>query len=116
MFSGDAPVAGLISRVAEIAIEEGFRVRDEKTRVMPAHRRQRVTGVVVNTGPAAARRDYDELRGLLHNCARTGPEAQNRAGHPAFREHLQGRIAWVSTGRPTRAAKLRDLFAAIDWR
>lgn len=115
VFSGDLPVAGLTARVAEIATDEGFRLRDEKTRVMPAHRRQRVTGVVVNATPAAARRDYDELRALLHNCARTGPEAQNRAGHPAFREHLHGRIAWVSTGRPARAAKLRELFAAIDW-
>jgi hypothetical protein len=115
VFSGDLPVAGLTARVVEIATDEGFRLRDEKTRVMPAHRRQRVTGVVVNSSPAAARSDYDELRALLHNCARTGPEAQNRAGHPAFREHLQGRIAWVSTGRPARAEKLRELFAGIDW-
>ena len=115
VFSGDIPVAGLAARVATIASEEGFRLRDEKTRVMPAHRRQRVTGVVVNSTPAAARRDYDELRALLHNCARTGPEAQNRAAHPAFREHLLGRIAWVSTGRPARAAKLRELFDGIDW-
>ncbi|MGI5126516.1 reverse transcriptase family protein [Pseudonocardia sp. CA-107938] len=115
VFSGDLPVAGLTARVAGIAAEEGFRLRGEKTRVMPAHRRQRVTGVVVNSSPAAARHDYDDLRALLHNCARTGPDAQNRAGHPAFREHLQGRIAWVSTGRPARAAKLRELFAAIDW-
>ena len=115
VFSGDIPAAGLAARVAGIAAEEGFRLRDEKTRRMPAHRRQRVTGVVVNATPGAARRDYDELRALLHNCARTGPAAQNRAGHPAFRDHLQGRVAWVSTGRPARAAKLRELLAAIDW-
>ncbi len=31
VFSGDIPAAGLAARVAEIAAEEGFRLRDEKT-------------------------------------------------------------------------------------
>ncbi|MFE7199157.1 hypothetical protein ACFU8R_02675 [Pseudonocardia alni] len=65
--------------------------------------------------PAASRRDHDELRAILHNAARTGPDAQNRAGHPAFREHLLGRIAWVGHGRPARAARLRELFDRIVW-
>jgi hypothetical protein len=117
VFSGgpSLPARGLVTRVARIAAEEGFRVRPDKTRVLPAHHRQRVTGLVVNAHPAAARREYDALRALLHNCARTGPDAQNRDGHPAFREHLQGRIAWIATNSSTRAAKLRSLFDAISW-
>ena len=102
VFSGAAlPAHGLVARVTTIAEEEGFRVRRDKTRVLPAHRRQVVTGLVVNARPAVARREYDALRALLHNCARTGPAAQNHDAHPAFREHLLGRIAWVGTGRPT---------------
>ncbi len=117
MLSGGAglPVHGLVARVTEIAAEEGFRVRPDKTRVLPRHHRQRVTGLVVNERPAAPRAEYDALRALLHNCARSGPDAQNRAGHPAFRDHLLGRIAWVSTGSPARAARLRALFDAIRW-
>jgi RNA-directed DNA polymerase len=116
VFSGDGlPARGVATRVATIAVEEGFRVRTDKTRVLPAHHRQRVTGLVVNAGPGVPRAEYDALRSLLHNCARTGPDAQNRAGHPAFREHLLGRIAWVSTGRPAREARLRALFAPIPW-
>lgn len=117
VFSGDAtlPARGLLTRAAGIATEEGFRVREDKTRVLPAHHRQRVTGLVVNRHPAVARRDYDALRALLHNCARTGPQAQNRAGHPAFREHLLGRIAWVAGTHPGRAARLHALFDRIRW-
>lgn len=116
VFSGAAlPAYGLVTRVTAIADEEGFRVRRDKTRVLPAHHRQVVTGLVVNAGPAVSRRDYDALRALLHNCARTGPAAQNRDAHPAFREHLLGRIAWVGSGRPAREARLRELFAAIPW-
>lgn len=117
VLSGDAtlPAHGLVTRITEIAAEEGFRVRSDKTRVMPGHHRQRVTGLVVNDQPAAPRHEYDALRALLHNCARTGPDAQNREGHPAFREHLLGRIAWVATGRPGRGATLRALFDEITW-
>lgn len=117
VFSGGAglPARGLVAHVAQIATEEGFRVRHDKTRVLPAHHRQRVTGLVVNARPGVARPEYDALRALLHNCARTGPDAQNRDGHPAFREHLQGRIAWIATGNPARAAKLNALFARIPW-
>jgi hypothetical protein len=111
----DLPVDGLVRRVCAIADEEGFTIRPDKTLIMPAHHRQRVTGLVVNAGPAASRRDYDDLRALLHNCARTGPDAQNREAHPAFREHLLGRIAWVGAGRPARRARLRALFDAVDF-
>lgn len=117
VFSGPSglPVAALTRRVARIAAAEGFRLRPDKTRVLPAHVRQLVTGVVVNATPGVSRRDYDDLRALLHNCARTGPAAQNRLDHPAFREHLRGRIAWVASGRPARARTLERLFAAIRW-
>ncbi len=117
VLSGDAtlPAHGLVARITEIAAEEGFRVRPDKTRVMPAHHRQRVTGLVVNDRPAASRCEYDALRALLHNCARSGPDTQNSEGRPAFRDHLLGRIAWVATGRPRRAAKLGALFDQIRW-
>ena len=111
----DLPVHGLVRRTAAIAAEEGFTLRPDKTRIMPAHHRQRVTGLVVNASPAASRRDYDDLRALLHNCALTGPDAQNREAHPAFREHLLGRIAWVGAGRPARQARLRELFDRIGF-
>lgn len=117
VFSGDGglPVQGLLRRARDVAADEGFAVRASKTRVMPAHHRQRVVGLVVNEAPAVSRRDYDALRALLHNCARTGPAAQNREGHPDFRAHLLGRIGWVATGHPARAARLRMLFDAITW-
>lgn len=59
VFSGAVtlPARGLVARVTAIAAEEGFRVRPDKTRVLPSHHRQRVTGLVVNTRPAVARRE-----------------------------------------------------------
>lgn len=118
-FSGDRPLisrAGrLIAAVDAIAADEGFRLNDVKTRVRTKAQRQLVTGLVVNDHPNVARADYDRLRAVLHDAAVNGPVAANRDGHPDFRAHLLGRIAWAAATNPTRAEKLHTAFAAIPW-
>ncbi len=118
-FSGERPLVraapGLIDLVRTIAADEGFAVHEAKTRVLTSAQRQTVTGVVVNRHLNVARPDYDRLRAVLHDAARAGPAAANRAGHPDFRAHLLGRIAWVGGVNPARAEKLARAFAAIDW-
>jgi RNA-directed DNA polymerase len=116
-FSGPQtlPLHRLLPGVRKIATAEGFRVRPDKTRVSASFQRQKLAGLVVNTAPAVPRAEYDALRALLHNCARTGPEAQNRAGHQDFRAHVRGRLEWVAVSHPGRGVKLRALFERIDW-
>jgi RNA-directed DNA polymerase len=119
-FSGDATFAGGSDRfgrlVEGIVAEEGFALNSGKTRVMPRHARQRVTGVVVNAHCNLGRAEFDALKAILHNCARTGPAAQNRDAVPDFRRHLDGRVAWAEQINPARGGKLRRLFERIDWR
>ena len=62
-----------------------------------------------------ARREVDTLRAILHNCRVHGPTSQNRAGHPAFAEHLRGRIAWIAQHDPGRGDRLLADYDAIDW-
>jgi RNA-directed DNA polymerase len=54
------------------------------------------------------------LRALLHNCVVHGWESQAR-GRSDFREHLLGRLAWISGLDPTFGAKLRSTYDRIDW-
>ncbi|MEV7231848.1 reverse transcriptase family protein [Polymorphospora sp. NPDC051019] len=118
-FSGDLPsrrAAALVDRVTAVVAGEGFRVRPDKTRIRGQADRQVLAGLVVNARPAVPRDEYDRLRALLHNAARTGLAAQNRDGHPDFEAHLAGRIGWVGRDRPARAAKLRALFEAARFR
>ena len=86
-FSGgwelERPARRLHVQVAAIALEEGFAVHARKTRVMREGSRQRLAGVVVNRHPNLARRDFDRLKAILHNCVVSGPHAQNRAMHAA---------------------------------
>jgi RNA-directed DNA polymerase len=84
-------VGKILRAVADIVKHEGFTVHPDKTRVMRRGRRQEVTGVVVNV----ARDEVRKLRALLHQAARDGLASQNRDGHPDFRAHVHGRIAFV---------------------
>lgn len=114
-FSGrlrPSSVATFVERAAEICAAEGFRINSRKTRIRGRGDRQALAGLVVNAAPAVPRPEYDELRALLHNAARTGLDEQNREGHADFEAYLAGRIAWVGHRHPARAAKLAALFAA----
>lgn len=94
--------------VTAIAQDEGFALRADKTRVMPAHQRQYVTGLVVNQRANYSRTQFDTLKARLHRLAQ---HAQVDAGE---RARLEGEIHWASQWlAPARAAKLQRLLAAI---
>jgi RNA-directed DNA polymerase len=77
--------------------------------------RQHLAGLVVNQHINVARADFDCLKAILTNCARLGPEDQNRADHPSFRAHLEGRIGFFESINPVRGKRLRDIFDRIAW-
>ncbi|MEO1468737.1 MAG: reverse transcriptase family protein, partial [Pseudomonadota bacterium] len=101
--------------LAEIVRDEGFHLNAAKTRVMRAGTRQRVTGLTVNAHVNPDRRAVDRLKAILTNCRHHGPASQNREGHPAFRAHLEGRVAWVAQVNPARGRRLAAMLDAIDW-
>jgi hypothetical protein len=101
--------------VCRIALEEGLEIHTQKSRFMRPSVRQQLAGVVLNAHPNVQRAEYEELKAILHNCVRGGPESQNRECHPDFRSYLLGRIAYVSMLHPARGAKLRAKFAKVSW-
>lgn len=119
LFSGGNEFVRAMSRfrnlTCAIVLDEGFAIRERKMRVLPQGGRQRVAGVVLNAHPNPPRREYDDLKALLFNCVRFGPASQNRNHHRQFREHLRGRIVWMSTINADRGKKLQALFDRIGW-
>lgn len=105
----------LLDTVANVVRDEGFRLNECKTGVMPRAGRQYLAGLVVNDRPRVARAEVDLLRAILHNCRRHGPSTQNRQDHPAFKEYLRGRIAWIAQHDRARGARLLAEYNAIDW-
>ena len=101
--------------VLKVIASEGFTVHAGKVRVMRAHQRQTLAGLVVNDRPRVSRAEYDNLRALVHNARRSGASSQNRAGHPDFRAHVLGLIAWVGASDPARRERLMRMADEVDW-
>jgi hypothetical protein len=118
-FSGGEEFAQCAARfslhVAAILLEEGFSVHHRKTRIMRQGVRQQLAGIVVNQRQNVRRDDFDRLKATLTNCIRHGPEPQNREGHPHFRAHLEGRVAFVESVHPGKGRRLRALLAQVRW-
>jgi RNA-directed DNA polymerase len=101
--------------VAQILLEERFRVHHRKTRVMRQGVRQHLAGLVTNRRINVMRCDFDQLKAVLTNCVRLGPESQNRERRPRFRSHLEGRVAFVEMINPNKGKRLRAIFERIRW-
>ena len=118
-FSGDAEfdrgVERFAARAASMLLEEGFCVQHRKTRVMRQGVRQYLAGLVVNARVNTVRADYERLKATLHNCIQHGPESQNREGHAAFRQHLEGRVEFVASVHAQRGERLRAMLRQIAW-
>jgi RNA-directed DNA polymerase len=112
---GTTAPAPLVDLVGRVASDEGFRVNPLKTSVRRSSERQRLAGVVVNRHPNVDRRAYDQLKAILHNCARHGPGTQNHQSNPEYQAHLLGRISHVTHLNPSRGERLRAEFDQIDW-
>lgn len=104
------------ARVGGILLELGFAAAHRKTRIMPSSVSQRAAGLVLNAHASLPRNERDQLKAILTNCLRHGPESQNREGYPDFRAHLLGRISYAAFVNQAGAEKLMALFARIDWR
>lgn len=108
-------VARFAIHAAAIALEEGFQVNHRKTRIMRQGVRQRLAGVIVNQKANLPRRELELLEAILTNCVRLGSESQNRAAHPNFRAHLEGRVGFVEMVNREKGARFRALLEKIEW-
>ena len=103
----------LLARVRHVVEEEGFKLNEEKTRVLRRSAAQTVTGIVVNDKPAISRKEIRRIRAILHNAKRTGLASQNRENHPNFEGWLTGMIAYISMVSPHKGQTLRNDLARI---
>ncbi len=119
LFSGDSDLARQSKRLAPhvgaIALEEGFKINHRKTRIARASQRQCSAGIVLNEKMNVPREQYDQLKAILYNCIKFGPESQNRSQIQFFREHLDGKVQWIERLNSRRGKKLRRLFDRIVW-
>ncbi|MBX2796627.1 MAG: reverse transcriptase family protein [Myxococcales bacterium] len=105
----------LVRMVHRIARQESFTVNARKTSIMRPGRAHRCLGLSVDRQPAVPRQLRERLEAILTNCVRHGPNGQNREGHPDFRRHLEGRVAWVTAACPRHGERFARLLEEIQW-
>lgn len=101
--------------IGSISLEEGLLLNYRKTRIMKAHQKQRLTGIVVNVKPNVDRKYYDKLKATLTNCSKYGVEMQNRDNHPDFCAYLKGSIAHVKHLNSKKGEALEVIYKDIVW-
>ena len=105
-------VGRLLGSVGHIIRDEDFRLNDDKTRVMRAHQRQTVTGLLVQDQPRVTRRDMRRFRAFLHQLQRDGVEATSeRIGGDAMR-YTWGYLCFI---RMVNLGQAEDLLRANPW-
>lgn len=118
-FSSDAdkaPVSRLLRAVHRICADEGFVVHPKKTRVMRSGRRQKVTGLVVNTAPdgrpsaRVPRKMVRQLRAALHHREH-GREGKGESLHV-----LRGWAAYIYMCDPAKGRVFLDRIAQLEAR
>lgn len=90
--------------IDQILQQEGFAEHPGKRQILRPHRRQLVTGLVVNdrlTVPRDARRRF---RAILHNCKQRGLASEAK-GRDDFADYLRGFAAYVQMVQPDLGAR-----------
>jgi hypothetical protein len=80
--------------IDQILQQEGFAEHPGKRQVLRPHRRQLVTGIVVNEHPAIPRDERRRFRAILANCRKHGIDSQAR-GRDDFVDMLRGFAAYA---------------------
>jgi RNA-directed DNA polymerase len=111
--SGRERAKRLNSLILKIISEEGFAVNPAKIKIRYRHERQQLAGIVVNKKISPGRSKYRELRVILHNCLKYGPESQNREGRANFMGHLAGRISYLQSLNPRLGQRMHREFRKL---
>jgi hypothetical protein len=101
----DKGIGGFLWWVDQVCQQEGFTENTSKRRLLWSGGRQRVTGVVVNSGLHIPREARKNFRALLHNCRKDGLSAHAR-GRKDFSAYLRGFASYVKMVQPELGARL----------
>lgn len=114
-FSSDRVVRGLIQAVGEIVEKSGYRVARQKTKIMGAHVRQLVTGLVVNERVRLPRELRRWLRAVQHDAVTHGLEVAVQRSGGESEARLRGYLALLGMVEPEMLAReLEALRRALD--
>jgi hypothetical protein len=108
----------ILRDIKQIITEAGYAVNHKKTKVTGGYHHKNMLGIVFNDKANYARKEYLQLRAIIHNCKTYGFTSQvqqaNQCSAEALMEWLRGKINWVTQINPEKGqALLQDLQVAL---
>jgi len=87
----------------------GFKVNNNKTRILRPHRRQQITGVVINDKLSISKPYYRNTRAAIHNIKLNKVKITTK-----YLQKLKGRIEWIRNIDPVKGERLKTkLYEAL---
>jgi len=117
--AADAEIKKLMAQVRYIVDKQGFRVNENKTRILRRGRQQEVTGIVVNDKISIDRKTLRKFRAVLHQAETRGLENLRWGNSPDLIAALKGYANFVfmvdkEKGHVFRQ-QVRRLAEKYDW-
>ncbi|VAW75852.1 Retron-type RNA-directed DNA polymerase [hydrothermal vent metagenome] len=102
------PVQKLLWRSRQIIRDEGFIINKPKTRIMRQHRRQEVTGIVINEKMSVNRATRKRLRALVYQIEKSGFENKQWDGKTglAMLRSIRGMAQFINMVNPAHGKEL----------
>jgi hypothetical protein len=111
----NANAPAMQSGALKVVDDSGFAANESKTAILRAHRRQSVTGLVVNevngdASPRLSRRDLRNFRAFLHQLHLRGREAMSEQIGKDALAYAQGYLSFIHMVNAAQEAKIRRDF------
>ena len=104
----------VIALVRDAVFNAGYQLNQQKTKIEPHWKRQKVLGMIVNEKVNIPRLEYMRIRSIVHNCVLHGFSSQyERAcmGSAAgLMSHVRGKLAYFKQVDPIKAQRLKDRY------
>jgi len=100
-----APLGQIISAISKISADEGFKIKNTKTRIMRSPKRQTVTGLVVGDEVRIPKASIKKMRALFHNIETKGKDVVSEELGKDALNVARGYWAYLFMVTPTTANK-----------
>lgn len=109
----------LLYSVTKIIEDCGFKLNENKTRFSGKHRRQEVTGLIVNNDVVTVSKKYiKDIRQELYYIKKFGVvDHRRKVGfkNKYYKDHILGKIMFINEIDKNKAKKLLQQFNEINW-
>ncbi len=117
-FSGKTSIKSIVPLVKQIVLEEGFSINENKVRLQYQHRRQEVTGLIVNEKISVSHEITNEIEKAIYFCKKFGVDSHMKriqCNKSFYKEHLYGLAYFVNMVDTEKGQKYLSELDEILW-